>query len=205
MDHAIIFDCEFLTAEGAPRRFWCGPYDPDPTVVQIGAVRLGLGAEFPVLDRFEAIIRPVDRYGAPMTPYPAFTSLTGLTPARIAVAGGTLASALTEFAEFVRKDQAWSWGKDELDLMAISPWIVGIPAPMPAHRFGNACSLLLKAAVPSAEIEALRSQTLCAHFGLTPPDGSAHDACHDAMSLATVLRHLLGGGRLVPADLQTAP
>ena len=50
MDHAIVFDCEFLTAEGAPQRFWCGPYNPDPVIVQIGLVRLGLSAGFPVAD-----------------------------------------------------------------------------------------------------------------------------------------------------------
>ena len=50
MSHAIVFDCEFLTAEGAPMRFWCGPHDPDPVIAQIGLVKLGLEEGFEVLD-----------------------------------------------------------------------------------------------------------------------------------------------------------
>jgi DNA polymerase III epsilon subunit-like protein len=205
MDHAVILDCEFLTAEGAPRRFWCGPFDPDPTVVQIGAVRLGLSGGFPILDRFEAIIRPVDRHGAPVTPDPLFTRLTGITAERIAAEGQPLATALTGFAGFVGTAKVWSWGKDEINLMAISPWIAGIPAPMEAGRFGNACSLLLKAGVPYAEVVELRSHTLCAHFGLPQPEGAAHNALSDALSVAATLRHLLLQGRLMPRDLAAAP
>ena len=70
----------------------------------------------------------------------------------------------------------WSWGKDELYLMAISPWIAGIPAPLPPQRFGNACDLLLRAGLTLDVVKTLRSHTLCAHFGLTRPEGRAHDA-----------------------------
>nr|WP_275078093.1 hypothetical protein [Pseudovibrio sp. W64] len=40
MKTAVVFDCEFLTSEGAQRRFWCAPFDPDPVIAQIGAVKL---------------------------------------------------------------------------------------------------------------------------------------------------------------------
>jgi hypothetical protein len=205
MDAAVILDCEFLTAEGAPQRFWCGPFDPDPTVVQIGAVRLGLGEGFPILDPFEALIQPVDRHGAGVVPDPVFTSLTGITAERLAAEGQSLKTALTAFAAFAGDAMIWSWGKDELNLMAISPWIAGIAAPLPPRRFGNACNLLLKAGVPYAEAQALRSHTLCAYFDLAPPEGAAHDARYDALSVARVLQHLLWAGRLVPADLASAP
>lgn len=205
MDWIVILDCEFLTTEGAPRRFWCGPFDPDPTVVQIGAVRLGLGAGFPILDPFEALIQPVDRQGAPVVPDPVFTRLTGLTADRIAAEGRSLAAALTDFAAFAGAAMIWSWGKDELNLMAISPWVAGIPAPLPATRFGNACTLLVKAGVPYEQVQTLRSHTLCAHFNLAPPESAAHDACHDALSVARVLQHLLRAERLRPDDLASAP
>ena len=45
MKTAIIFDCEFLAIEGSPQRFWCGPFDPDPVVAQIGAVRCDCSAD----------------------------------------------------------------------------------------------------------------------------------------------------------------
>ena len=46
MSYTVIYDCEFLTAPGAPQRFWCGPHDPDPVVAQVGAVLLGLEGDF---------------------------------------------------------------------------------------------------------------------------------------------------------------
>jgi hypothetical protein len=205
MNQVVILDCQFLTAEGSPQRFWCGPFDPDPTVVQIGAVRLGLGEGFPILDAFEALIRPLDRNGDEVVPDPVFSRLTGLTPERMVAEGQSLAIALSKFATFAGDAMIWSWGKDELNLMAISPWIAGIPAPLPARRFGNASRLLLKAGVPYSEVQTLRSHTLCAYFDLSPPEGTAHDARHDAQSVAVVLQHLLLTGRLEPADLTAAP
>ena len=46
METAIIFDCEFLVIEGAPQNFWCGPFDPDPVIAQIGAAKLDLQGDF---------------------------------------------------------------------------------------------------------------------------------------------------------------
>ncbi len=203
MAHTILFDCEFLSAEGAPRRQWCGPFDPDPTVVQIGAVRLDLTAPFPVLKVFQAVIRPVDRLGAAVVPDPSFTALTGLDAAVLA-SGQGLEQALQGFAAFCGGARIWSWGKDELNLMAITTYVAGIVPPIPARQFGNACTLLIRAGVPYEAVQTLRSHTLCAHFGLTPPAGRAHDALHDALSLATAVQHLLISGRLLPADLQAA-
>jgi hypothetical protein len=203
MNHAIILDCEFLSAEGAPRRFWNGPFDPDPTVVQIGAWRLALDGDFALTASFSQLIRPVDRHGQPVTLDPVFAGLTGLTDARLADEGADLATALDAFTRFADGAMIWSWGKDEVQLMAISPWIAGIPAPLPPHRFGNACTLLLKAGVSYDVVQTLRSHTLCAHFGLTPPAGMAHDATHDAQGLGLALRHLLQTGLLDPDDLRT--
>ncbi len=118
--------------------------------------------------------------------------------------GCDLAQALADFAAFCGDDPIWSWGKDELNLMAISPYVEGIAAPIPAHRFGNACTLLIRAGESYDAVQSLRSHTLCAHFGLTPPAGRAHDARHDALSLASVIGHLLSLGRLSAADLLAA-
>ena len=66
MNTAIIFDCEFLCLEGSQRRFWCAAHDPDPVIAQIGAVKLGLDGDAPILDRFSAYVRPIDRFGNPV-------------------------------------------------------------------------------------------------------------------------------------------
>ena len=63
MTHAIIYDCEFLTAPGAPTRFWNGPTDPDPVIAQIGAVKLSLTGDFAVTDRLRLHVLPRGRTG----------------------------------------------------------------------------------------------------------------------------------------------
>jgi hypothetical protein len=63
MKTAIVFDCEFLCIQGSQNRFWCAAHDPDPVIAQIGAVKLGLEGEFPLLDTYRTYVRPIDRFG----------------------------------------------------------------------------------------------------------------------------------------------
>ncbi|MEM8655579.1 MAG: exonuclease [Pseudomonadota bacterium] len=198
---AIIYDCEFATAPGAPQRFWCGPQDPDPVVFQIGAVRLSLDAPFEVLDRFEVLIRPVDRLGAPLDLHPLNAKLTGVTADRLDREGVTLAEALERFHTFAGSDRMWAWGKDEFNTVAISCYVAGITPPIPATQFGNAPELFLAAGVPLDVIHGLRSNTMLEHFGLSLPDARGHDALGDARMVAEVLRHLMQKGALDPMRL----
>ncbi|MGO7565672.1 exonuclease, partial [Rhizobium johnstonii] len=39
----------------------------------------------------------------------------------------------------------WSWGKDELNMLAISCYVAGIHPSIPARRFDNAVKLLVAA------------------------------------------------------------
>ena len=202
MDTAIIFDCEFLTRPGAPSRFWCGPHDPDPVIAQIGAVRLALADDFAITDTFRIHVHPPGRFGAPQSIDPLFTKLTGITPDILATEGQPLASALAEFAAFAGADRLWSWGKDELNLMAISCYIAGIAPVIPAHRFWNACHLLRAAGMPYDDLTRTRSNTLMSYYGLSDPDLVAHDALDDARSVAIVVQHLLRRGQLSPAEFR---
>ena len=183
------------------QRFWCGPYDPDPVVVQIGAVRLNLDAPFDIDARRAWLIAPKDRFGRPVVPDPFFTRLTGVTAEALHTAPG-LATVLDELAAFADGATIWSWGKDELNLMAITCYVQGLPPPIPAARFGNLCTLLLRAGMPYDVLKTTRSNTLPAHFGLSFPDLRAHDALDDALALGFVSRHLLRNGQLVAADFR---
>ena len=196
MQTAIVYDCEFLTNRTAPSRFWCGPMDPDPTVVQIGAVRLELEEEFVLGETFEAIVRPRDRTGAEATLDPHFTWLTGITPDRVADEGVPLADALGRFEAFAGASRCWSWGKDELNMLAISCWVAGIAPPMGPDRFGNAAGLLLASGMDAEAVGKLRSNTLCEALGVSTPPLQAHDALGDAKSVAYALQHLLRQGSL---------
>ena len=200
---AIIYDCEFLTAPGAPQRFWCGPNDPDPVVAQIGAVRLVAGASVELTDTYECIIEPRTRFGEPAEVHPLFEKLTGVTRARIDAEGVSLAEGLEGLKTFASEDVFWSWGTDEFNMLAISCFVQGITPPLPAERFGNATRLLQAAGLPDDEIVTLRSNTITQHFGLPAPDGQGHDALGDAQSVAIVLKHLSEAGKLVPERLSS--
>ena len=103
--HAVIFDCEFAANEGSLGRLWCGPADPDPFVVQIGAVRLALTGDFAVLETYRRFVQPVDRAGARSTIDPFLTRLTGIAQADIDGAGMPLEAALARCERHLSKFQ----------------------------------------------------------------------------------------------------
>ena len=204
MSSITIYDCEFLTAPGAPQRFWCGPGDPDPLTIQIGAVRLSLKRPFELSKPQGWLVDPVDRDGARVALDPLVTRLTGIDDAMIARDAVPIDEALFRLEAFSDGDVLYAWGKDELLSLAVSLFVCDLPSPIPAGRFRSAVPLLVAAGEPRETVEALRSHTICAHFGL-PEAGRGHDACGDALSVATVLRHLLTQGRLAPEQLQASP
>ncbi|MEO1549391.1 MAG: exonuclease [Pseudomonadota bacterium] len=201
MDHAIVFDCEFLTTPGAPSRFWCGPHDPDPVVAQIGCVRLGLAGAFEIAGTQRIYVRPTGRDGARLPLDPLFSRLTGITEDEIEAHGRPLAKALDQVAQFAGGAKLWSWGKDEFNMIAISCFVAGLTPPMAVRQFGNACTLLLKAGMPYEDLLTTRSNTLAAYYKLPHPPLRGHDALDDALSVAYVLQHLLREGALPPSDL----
>jgi hypothetical protein len=196
METAIIFDCEFLVVEGAPQNFWCGPFDPDPVIAQIGAAKLGLGDDFAILDTTRLFVKPVDRHGRAYAIDPFFTRLTGITENAIATHGISLQAAVDELDRFSDGAQFWSWGKDELNMMAISCYVAGIDPSIPAHRFDNACKLLLRAGMPYEDMKKTRSNRLADYYRIGHPPLRGHDALDDALSVTYVLQHLLKAGQL---------
>jgi len=200
MEQAIIWDCEFLTSEGAPNRFWCGPRDPDQILVQLGAVRLDLSGDYDIGGRFSQIVVPRDRLGEICELDAFFTKLTGITQERVVQEGMELADALTAFDAFSGDAPLWAWGRDEYQALAISCYLADIPAPIPATRFGNAPKLLLNAGLAHDKIVTLRSPSLAAHFGVAREGGSAHNAVDDAHSVALALQHLLREDQLRAED-----
>ena len=108
MATAVLFDCEFLTGEGASSRFWCGPHDPDPIVVQIGAVKLDLFAEFQILSSVDILVQPRDRHGRPHPLDSFFTRLTGIDQSTVNQNGLELHEALAAFAQFAGASTIWS-------------------------------------------------------------------------------------------------
>ncbi|MDB2369222.1 exonuclease domain-containing protein [Octadecabacter sp.] len=200
MQTAIIFDCEFLVTENAQRRYWCGPHDPDPVIAQIGAVKISLNEDFQILETLKIYVAPVDRNGAQYKLDPFFTKLTGITQETIDTDGVSLLEANNKLRDFSGKAKLWSWGKDELNMMAISCYIAGIEPCLPAHRFDNACRLLLASGMPYEDLVKTRSNALADYFGLEHPPLRGHDALDDALSIAYVIQHLLLSEKLSSAN-----
>lgn len=201
MDAAVVLDCEFLTAPGAPSRFWCGPHDPDPVVAQLGAVRIGLVDDFPLLDRLRTVVVPRGRDRSRLPLDPLFTRLTGIGEDDVTAHGIELPEALRRLDAFSDGARLWSWGKDEFNLVAISCYVAGVAPPIPVGRFSNACDLLLKAGMPLDEVHEARSNTLADRLGIDHPPLRGHDALDDALSVAHALRDLPRRRKLVAADL----
>jgi inhibitor of KinA sporulation pathway (predicted exonuclease) len=198
MKTAIVFDCEFLCLEGSQRRFWCAAHDPDPVIAQIGAAKLGLEADFPIVDTFKAYVQPTDRYGNRQALDPFFTKLTGITEENIEAEGVALQDALTQVDSFSGGAQFWSWGKDELNMVAISCYVAGIQTPIPAHRFDNAVKLLLAAGMPVEDLAKTPSNKLADYYNVQHPPLQGHDALDDALSVSYTLQHLMKVGQLKP-------
>ncbi|POF32765.1 3'-5' exonuclease family protein [Roseibium marinum] len=202
MPNAVIFDCEYLTAPGAMSRMWGGPLDPDPSVAQIGAVKLSLDPGHEIMETFQVLISPKDRYGRKTKPDPFFTELTGIDQASFDRAGVGLAEALHGFETFCGEATLWSWGKDELNLFAISCYVEGRAPKMPIQRFGNAAGLVFLAGMPYEDLVKTTSGQLASYFQLDREERREHDALDDAMSIAVSLQHLLRTGRLAPSDFR---
>jgi len=200
MSHAIIFDCEYLTAPGAMSRMWCGPFDPDPNVAQIGAVKLSFEPDYGIVETFQVLIKTKDRFGRDNRLDPFFTQLTGIEEASVDRHGVALAEALDRFDRFSEGADFWSWGKDELTLLGVSCYVEEVPRMIPARRFGNACGLLLKGGMPYADLKKTTSGRLADYYGLKPAERQQHNALDDAWSVAVTLQHLLRGKHLVPGD-----
>lgn len=198
MKNAILFDCEFICLEGSQRRFWCAPFDPDPVIAQIGAVKLGLEGDFPILDTFQSYVLPIDRFGQRYPLDPFFTKLTSIREEDIDTKGVALEVALSEVDRFSNGAKFWSWGKDELNMVAISCYVAGITPMIPAGRFDNAVKLVAAAGMPQQDIAQTPSNKLAEYFGVQHPPLRGHDALDDALSVSYAVQHLLRTKKLRP-------
>ena len=147
---------------------------------------------------YKAYVRPIDRFGNQYALDPFFTTLTGITEENIEVEGVDLQDALAGVDSFSDGARFWSWGKDELNMVAISCYVAGIQPPIPAHRFDNAVKLLLAAGMPIEDLAKTPSNRLADYYGVDHPPLQGHDALDDALSVSYTVQHLMKVGKLQP-------
>lgn len=201
MPATVVFDCEYLAVDGSQARFWSGPQDPDPVVIQIGAVRIELEGDFAISGVLQELILPFDRHGKRYQLDPYISRLTGIENCALDERGLPLSQVLEKLRAFAQGCRLWSWGKDEFLLLALSCFVQSIEPSIPARRFGNLKSILMKSGMPPVELPRIQSGQLASHYGVAPTSLRAHDGLDDALSLAHVARHLLSVGALAPSDL----
>ncbi|MGB1077521.1 MAG: exonuclease [Bdellovibrionales bacterium] len=180
-------------------RSWCGPNDPDPTVVQIGAVRVSLTEGLPIDDTKTIYVIPKDRKGQRCPLDPFFTELTGVTEQDIDLYGVPLQQALEELSSFAGDSILWAWGHDDRTMMALSCYIEGIAPNIPATQFENAARILLRAGMPYDDLVKTNSGRLAKYFDLPEAETiSEHDGLSDALSITYAMQHLEREGKLDP-------
>ena len=196
MEHFIIFDCEWLTDEGAWERSNCGPNDPDPQIVQIGAIKVALDKELSILQKLNLYIFPRKRNGEYWDIPVFFSEFTGITKDVIEKNGKELIHAINAFSDF-SKDccSLWSWGKDEL-CIAKSCYLTGINFPISAGSFGNISKVFLKAGMPLADVLKTNSGKLSRYFGVPLKNHREHDALCDVLSIHGALKFLYQSGKM---------
>ncbi|WP_435257904.1 exonuclease [Thioclava sp. FR2] len=201
MNSTFVYDCEFLAIEGSLHRFWVGPEDPDPILVQIGVAEIGLEQDYPILDTLRLYVTPRDRFGKRIALDPYLTQLTGITNDQIDSHGLPLAQALERLKDFAKGGKLWSWGKDELNMVAISCYAAGIAPMLPATQFGNIRQVFLGAGMPPDDLRKTSSGRLADYYQIDHPPFFAHDALDDALSIAYALQHQLRLGKIAADDL----
>ena len=83
-------------------------------------------------------------------------------------------------------------------MVAISTYVAEIDPTIPSQRFDNAVWLLLAAGLPLEALVRAPSNKLTDYYSVDHPPLTAHDAHHDALSVAYTLQHLLVSGHLQP-------
>ncbi|SMP04485.1 exonuclease [Shimia sagamensis] len=195
MSKIVIFDTEYMSRDGAMYRVWSAANDPDPILVQIGAVLVDLQRPARVVNTLNVIVTPQDRHGRVCKLDPYFVQLTGLTDHRLDTEGVSLRDALMMLDSFSLGSDFWSWGKDELFALGISCFVQGVCPPIPAQRFFNLKSVM-SSAISERDIANVNSAGLSQFFGLSRPTLRAHDALGDATSLSDALLHLLDANKI---------
>ncbi len=204
MSKLVIFDTEYLSCDGAMYRLWSAAHDPDPLLVQIGAVLLDLSDTARIADTLNVLVTPRDRQGRICGLDPYFVELTGITNNRLRAEGVPLAHALNMLNHFAQGTGFWSWGKDELFALGVSCFLQNVTPSIAPSRFHNLKSVALSAGMPEVDIGVTNSAGLSGYFGVNLPNLHEHDALDDALSLSHAVLHLLDEGRITLRDLHCA-
>lgn len=175
----IIFDTEYTAWEGNQERGWDG-INEFKEIVQIGAVCIN--AETLAEQSFISLyIKPARN--PILSEY--FSNLTGIKQEIIETEGEGFLQAIIRFTNWVGDRPLYSFGGDERELIE-NCLMLNIEFPMIKNNFYNAKKIFINAGI---DLTNFTSGTITEAFGVAPKE-PAHNALHDARSIAEGLRLL---------------
>jgi len=183
-----VFDLEYTAWECSMARHWLEP-GQFKEVVQIGAVKLD-GRDLSVIGEFDLLVKP--RINPRLSDY--FVNLTGITNDAVAAAGVDFADAYARFAAFAAGGPICAFGHDEW-VLEENLRLYGITEFAALPRFAD-----LRTWFAACDIDprGMMSCEIAPSLGITVP-GRAHNALHDARSMAASMEEMVRRGAARPA------
>jgi hypothetical protein len=194
----IIYDTEFWTDTGVWERRWRGLSDFPPLLMQIGAYKVLLESDWPIVGEFFDYILPIDQFGieAPVTEY--FTKLTGISESIIRSRGCQLSDAIANFSDFTGDHLMYCYGNDIIATILPSCYLRSIKCPFKPNQALDIRHVLFRAGISAEDLYSNSSGTLARLLGAYVQPGLQHDALADAASIVAGIRWLHEAGRLPP-------
>lgn len=201
----IIYDTEYWTEDGSPKRNWNGPDDQPPLLVQIGGLKVKVEKGLTLTEEFSAIVKPRNEFGQPVSLTPFFEKLTGITQQRVDEEGRELDEVLKEFHAFTGDRLMYSYGRDLLSTIIPSCFVQSVSNPFKPTQGKDIRKILRHSGMTVEELIANTSGSLAKHFGIELENHWVHDARCDAYSILITLRYLEEKKRLDISLLKTGP
>lgn len=182
--YLVIYDTEFTAWEGSMARKWSEPWE-HRELLQLAALKVSIsdqGCE--VIDSFSRLIKP--QRNSVLSPY--VINLTGLTQQQIDSQGVNFPAAISDFADFCRKENVVtaSWGNDHIVLKENADLHKIILSPVLSNH--------IDLSIPFRKITEFNFQVcsgkLHEQIGVNV-EGQIHNALHDVKSIVVTLDHLI--------------
>jgi inhibitor of KinA sporulation pathway (predicted exonuclease) len=183
-----VFDLEYTAWECSMARHWLEP-GQYREVVQIGAVKLD-GRDLKALDEFDLLVLP--RINPVLSPY--FEQLTGIGNDDVVARGVDFAEAYERFAAFAGEGPICAFGHDEW-VLEENLRLYGITEYRRLPRFADLRSWF---AACNIDPRGKLSCEIGPALGLESK-GRAHNALHDARTLAASVEEMVRRGAVRPA------
>lgn len=212
----ILADFEILSDSYSFKNGWNDVHGVDPSVIQIGAMKVRLNEAFDQEDTFDVLIRPTDIYGHPVALTRHIQDLTGISQEDMNQQGMALSDACEAFAQFIQDNPIFTYSRT-FDYTKLTMSMVHqklYDRLFPVTQFRDIRPLFIKGGVPEERIPQnqsgntpdgpiVNSGSLLTFFDIEPPHSHMeHNALHDVLSMHAVLQNLIKQRKICIRDFE---